>query len=107
MFDDVRSELKELRKTSNGKLYPEKVIDFARNQRTKLHSLFEWDDNEAAKQYRIYQAHSIIRKDAIKYTSLSIDDLPAYFHTATFTLKGTSPLVVRRFDRTFRLTETI
>lgn len=57
----IKQELEALAEANNGLLKPETVVDFARNPETALHSRFEWDDTEAAKRYRIWQARQIIK----------------------------------------------
>lgn len=58
--------LKELRQVQaanpGGLLKPADVVEFARNPETALHSQFEWDDTEAAAQYRLRQAGDVIRR---------------------------------------------
>jgi len=56
----VINELEDLEKR-DGVLYPERVVEFAQNPDSALHGKFCWDDTEAAKQYRMYQARQIIR----------------------------------------------
>jgi hypothetical protein len=58
--EKVIQELEALEKR-DGVLYPERVVEFAKNPKSALHEKFCWDDTEAAKQYRIYQARQIIR----------------------------------------------
>lgn len=59
----VREELERLREQNGGELVqPEQVIEFAQqNADSALHAEFEWDDTEAAHQYRLEQARRIIR----------------------------------------------
>jgi hypothetical protein len=57
--DAVRTELKKL--TKRGVLKAEDVVEHARNPKTALHRHFEWDDTEAARQYRLDQARRLIR----------------------------------------------
>lgn len=58
----IREELEQLRENNDGQLNPEQVVDFARrNRRSALHDEFEWDDTEAAHQFRLEQARRIIR----------------------------------------------
>lgn len=58
----IREELERLRESNDGSLNPEQVVDFARrNRRSALHAEFEWDDTEAAHQFRLEQARRIIR----------------------------------------------
>jgi len=55
-------ELEFIRKRSaDGILQAEDVVEFARDERTALHSEFEWDDTVAAHQHRLWQARQIIR----------------------------------------------
>jgi len=56
----IRVELAQLQK-EHGLLRAEDVVNFARNEDTALHGEFEWDDSEAAHQYRLAQARKIIR----------------------------------------------
>jgi hypothetical protein len=57
----IHDELEEIRLSADGVLRPEAVVDYARSPETALHSLFTWDDSEAAHQYRLWQAREIIR----------------------------------------------
>ena len=50
-----------MRRRSGGILRPAEVVKFALNPETVLHERFEWDDTEAAAQYRLEQARRIIR----------------------------------------------
>lgn len=45
----------------HGGLTPALVLDRARDPRTALHSLFEWDDSVAGERYRLLQAQNLIR----------------------------------------------
>jgi hypothetical protein len=54
-------ELENIRKKHNNILKPEDVVEFAANPKTALHKKFTWDDREAARQYRLWQAREIIR----------------------------------------------
>lgn len=47
----VGARLEQLRIAGDGELTPEVVIADARHSASLLHSLFEWDDTEAAHQY--------------------------------------------------------
>lgn len=59
--EEILAELTQIREQHNGNLLAEDVVEFARNENTALHSEFEWDDTEAARQYRLDQARRIIR----------------------------------------------
>lgn len=56
----VKLELERIEST--GPLTPEDVVDYAREKpRSNLSKCFEWDDENAADQYRLQQARSLIR----------------------------------------------
>lgn len=57
----VKDELEQIRQQSGGMLRAEDVVAFAEDETTALHKHFEWDDTEAARQYRLDQARSVIR----------------------------------------------
>lgn len=46
-------------------LLAEHVVAFAEDENTALHSRFEWDDTEAAQQYRLWQARTVIRVSVV------------------------------------------
>jgi hypothetical protein len=57
---DIAGELAQIARANDGVLQPEAVVEFAKNKKTALHNRFTWDDGEAAKQYRIWQARMVI-----------------------------------------------
>ena len=61
MENDYQTELAQICEQNGGVLIPEKVVEFARNKNTALHSRFDWDDTSAAHQWRLQQAREIIR----------------------------------------------
>lgn len=60
-IDKIAAELRRIAKRHHGVLQPEDVVSAARDKKSPLHSRFEWDDNEAARNYRIWQARQLIR----------------------------------------------
>lgn len=70
----VGKHLELLRKQEKGELTPEDVLKDARNNNSPLHSFFEWDDGEAAEQYRLQQARHLIRSVVAVYVD---DEKPA------------------------------
>jgi len=56
----------------HGALTPEAVVREATKLRSPLHNWFEWDDTEAARQYRLEQARDLIR--AVTVTFIGGDD---------------------------------
>lgn len=61
----ITEELELIRVMNDGFLDPIKVEDYAQNPSTLLHNKFEWDDTEAAYQFRLEQARRIIRLELI------------------------------------------
>jgi len=57
----IIEELEQIREANDGILYPQSVVDFARDENTELHSKFEWDDTVAGESYRVWQARKVIR----------------------------------------------
>jgi hypothetical protein len=53
---------KEMESIENrfGMITPRRVLDVARNEKSPLHNLFEWDDSAAAENYRLLQAGQMI-----------------------------------------------
>jgi len=60
-MSSIKDELTQIFNEHNGRVPPEAVIEFARDENTALHAEFEWDDTEAAHQFRLDQARKIIR----------------------------------------------
>lgn len=67
--DRIAEELAEVRALHDGYLRPADVVEFARDPDTALHTQFEWDDSEAAAQYRLIQARTVIRMDVTVISS--------------------------------------
>ena len=59
---NVGEFLETLRAKNGGQLTAEIVVKAAKPKRSPIHSLIEWDDREAATQYRLEQARFILRK---------------------------------------------
>lgn len=57
----------------DGTLTAEGVLSEAKKKRSPLHSWFEWDDTEAARQYRLSQARNLIRSITVKVTGSDED----------------------------------
>lgn len=80
--DAVGKHLDLLRQRARGELTPKDVVEDARNPNSPLHPHFEWDDSEAAEQYRLQQARHLIRAVVAVFVS---DEVPvtkqrAYVH---------------------------
>jgi hypothetical protein len=58
---DLAQELQRIALKHQGQLLPSDIVEAARPKSSPLHSRFEWDDGEAAEQYRLWQARQLIR----------------------------------------------
>lgn len=68
----VIAELQRIAKGHGGVLSPEVVVESARSESSVLHKMFCWDDDEAARQYRIHQARQVIRT-TIRFVEINGD----------------------------------
>ena len=57
----VINELKRLAAKNRGLFLPEAVVEAAKPETSPLHSQFTWDNTEAAKKYRIWEARRLQR----------------------------------------------
>ncbi|MGI8765708.1 MAG: hypothetical protein ACR2KM_04220 [Gemmatimonadaceae bacterium] len=57
----VGARLESLRECHQGKLTPEAIVSDAAKPKSPMHSLFEWDDESAATEYRLEQARALLR----------------------------------------------
>lgn len=57
----VKSELTRIAKRHKGSLSAEIVLEAATRASSPLHGYFQWDDDEAAREYRLEQARALIR----------------------------------------------
>lgn len=65
----VEDRLASIAKRRKGRLTPAAVVKDARSKKSPLHSFFEWDDSEAAHQYRLNQARGLIRSVRVPVTN--------------------------------------
>lgn len=57
----IGEALASVARANAGHLTPKAVVEAARNARSPLHKLFEWDDAKAADSWRLEQAREIVR----------------------------------------------
>ena len=57
---EIKQELERLRRP-DGLLMPVDVVNRARDPESVLHECFNWDDSDAAEQYRLWQARQLLR----------------------------------------------
>lgn len=63
---DAYKALERIRTKNNG-LTDDAIVEAAKPANHVLHNWFEWDDSEAASEYRRHQARSLIRSLAVTY----------------------------------------
>jgi len=78
---------------ADGHITPESIVDKARIKSSVLHSLFEWDNTQAAKLYRIEQARALIRNivTVTVFSEVKADPIApvrAFVHIVDGTVKG-------------------
>jgi hypothetical protein len=61
-MNEERKLLEKMARQNGGVLMIDDVIEEAKKEESILHSYFEWDDSEAAIQYRREQARNLIQK---------------------------------------------
>lgn len=61
MSDKIKTELELICKKAGGILRPSDVVSYAEDEGTALHECFEWDDEKAGHEYRLWQARKIIK----------------------------------------------
>ena len=65
----IGQELDHLIEIHGQKLQAEKVVEAAESPMNPLHRVFEWDDSEAARQYRVVQAQHLLRSVQVTITT--------------------------------------
>ena len=60
-MNEERKYLEQMARRNNGVLMIDDVLQAAQDEDNILHRHFEWDDTEAAKQFRREQARSLIQ----------------------------------------------
>jgi len=67
MTPQARDRILALSRERGGLLTPDQVIEEARDEASPLHEYFEWDDQLAAQQARVYTARNLIRSVRVDY----------------------------------------
>jgi len=69
----VRELLQEIER-EQGIVTPSEVVKRAVSPKSPIHSLFEWDDSEAARSYRLWQARQLITRVTVEVDGSEIND---------------------------------
>lgn len=67
------NEMEAIRRENASALTPDLVLARARTNNSSLHDHFEWDDSEAAEQYRIGQAGELIRAITVDVSRSNVE----------------------------------
>lgn len=59
--DQLFDELEGVRRTYGGIIYPHRLVEFAEDPNTAWHQKFEWDNEKAGHQHRLWQARHFIK----------------------------------------------
>lgn len=73
MTDDPKLEELLAIRDENGLITPEAVLARATDPASALHGSFEWNDREAANQYRLEQARALVRSYKVKIPELNVE----------------------------------
>lgn len=69
-MNEERKFLERMAAKNGGLLLVDDVLTAAKDKRCVLHKHFEWDDTEAARQYRREQARNLIQKCRVQIASV-------------------------------------
>lgn len=67
----IEEEFQKLMAT-NGRLFAEHIVETARDPKNPLHRMFTWDNNEAARKWRLKEARNLITSYEIYNETLNI-----------------------------------
>jgi hypothetical protein len=82
--DVVSYVLRDIEKR-DGILTPHAVVDEAKDNSSPLHKYFEWDDNKAGSEYRLWQARKLIANVKVQFVGDEEADL---FYNARVVIKN-------------------
>lgn len=68
--EDAYNAIEAVRKKNGGQVSPNDLLAVAKRKTHILHSIFEWNDDEAAKQHRLTQARTLLRSIEVVYDEL-------------------------------------
>lgn len=84
----VGVELERIREEHSGHLKTEDVVREAADPASPIHPAFNWDDESAAYQHRLWQARQIIRNVQVVYED-GREPAPAFYNVSITTTEGT------------------
>lgn len=82
-MEEEKRLLTQMALHNNGVLKVEDVLAEARDEGSILHKHFEWDDSEAAEQYRKQQARSLIQRCKISLVETDLVKVRAFVSLPT------------------------
>ncbi len=69
----IGEELTRIQAKNNGALTAPQVVKEAQKKKSLLHPYFDWEDNEAAKKWRLWQARNLINHIDITYVDNGVE----------------------------------
>lgn len=90
--------LEKVQAENGGEFCAAHVVKAARSKKSPLHRAFEWDDTEAAKEYRLFQAGTLRRSIDVRYATAP--DIPARAFEVSRVQHEPKGKVVRYFSST-------
>jgi hypothetical protein len=78
----IENCLRQIAAKHHGMLAPEDVVDEAKSQKHPLHAKFQWDNTQAAHEYRLWQARQLIRV-CVEVVASGLDPSPVFVSVST------------------------
>jgi hypothetical protein len=99
----TRAQLAAIKALENGdgQITPRQIVQAAKNRRSPLHALFDWNINAAAEKWWLQQARVILGAVTIQVTTQEFTyKAPAYVVDTTVEGQGYRSVVALKDDRT-------
>ena len=99
---DAEKCAKELREINEDleQIPPEAIVEKAKDESTELHKCFTWDNDEAARKYRLIEARNVVRLIVIREAIIPEDRPEIRMFYKTKSGEGYKPIdiIVRKED---------
>lgn len=93
--EQTYTELERIRAKHDEKLNPRDIVDESRAATAVLHPFFQWDDEQAAEEYRVWQARRLSRSVYVLTAATATEparESPVYFHVEPHNYQPSSVL---------------
>lgn len=82
----IQREVEKIER-KHGVCHPEMLVKAAAKEASPLHTLFEWDDSQAARDWRVHQARNVINRIRVVVED-QVTNRPAFVHVTRVTPDG-------------------